>query len=148
MSGMLTHSAANIVRQLLTNLGETTAPADNANWSGFYSFEPEERDRVVTVFDTAGILRGRTHVDGETQVHYGLQVRIRSEEYGTGYTKAEEIAVALDTQTHLSTVVIGSTTYTVYAFTRLGTVLAIGREAPNSKRSIFTINGLASITQV
>lgn len=147
MSGTLTHSPADVVRQLLVDLGHGTDPADNSDWGTYYSFMPEHRDRVLVVFDTAAVLEGRFQHDGETQEHHGVQIQARSDAYEAGYNKLRAIAVGLDRDVQLSGVTVASTLYTVYAVTRTSDVLSIGKEVEATKRSIFTLNALVALKQ-
>ena len=149
MSGTLTHTAADVIRQVLEDLAVSVAPgsASSTDWASFYSMAPDFQDRIISSFDTAGITQGRTHVDGQTQEFHGVQVMIRAADYETGYNKAQAVAVSLDTEIQLTNVTISSTVYIVYSFNRVGTVISLGREAPNTRRSIFTINGLVSLIE-
>ena len=147
MSGTLTHSPADVVRNLLIGLGFGTTPSDAGSWPIYVASEPNTPDSVITVFDTVGTDSGREMVLGERQEHHGIQIRIRDAEHADGYTKARVIAVALDETIVNNTSNVSSTGYTVYAITRTSDVLAIGKETPTSKRSIFTINALVALRQ-
>lgn len=147
MSGSLVHSPADIVRRALVTLGLGTLPTASGSWPIAVSQEPDTPDEAITLYDTSGRIDGRTHVDGEIQEFPGLQVRVRSANPVTGYTKAQAIAVALDQSIRLTNVTIGANVYKIYAITRTGTVNAIGKEIETSKRNLFTINAVASIRQ-
>ncbi len=146
MPGTLTHSPADVIRQLLEDLGETTAPGSDLDWESFTSLEPDKPDKSVTVFDTEGVQNGRENIEGTRQEHHGIQVRVRSPGYGDGYTKARSIAVVLDESIDKNVVTISSTSYTVWAVTRTSDVIPLGK-APESKRSLFTINAIVALIQ-
>ena len=144
MPGALTHSPADVVSRLLVDLGVGTDPADGSAWPIFAAGEPSLPDNVITVFDTVGRQQGRTHFDGETQEHHGIQIRVRSSTHLVGFTKARAIAVVIDGQ-YQSQVVIGAISYVVHAITRSGDVNILGKEVPATKRNLFTINALVSL---
>ena len=154
MSGTLTHSPADVVRNLLIDLGLGTAPADGGAWPVYVAQEPNSPDSVITVYDTSGILDGRFMVSGEVQENHGFQVRVRCANTWRGYEKAQEIAVALDESTSLKTVSVGDDagtgdqTYTVYAVSRKGGVISLGKDTPRTKLNLFTINAVVSLRQI
>jgi hypothetical protein len=149
MSGTLTHSPADVIRQVLEDLSVSVAPGSHSatDWVSFYSVEPDIQDRIITSHDTTGIAQGRTHVDGQLQEFHGVQVMVRAEAYEVAYNKAQAVAVALDTNIQLTYAEVESQGYTVYSFNRTSPVISLGREAPSTRRSIFTINGLVSLIQ-
>lgn len=148
MAGLLLHSPADVIRQLLVDLGACVDYADDRTpWAAFASGEPDLPDSAVTVYDTTGFDEGRVF-DGERQEHHGFQVRVRSGVHKDAYAKAREIAVALDEDVYLTTVVVDDVSYLVWAVTRLGDPMFIGKDAPRSKRSLFAINAKVSLRAV
>lgn len=144
MSGTLTHSPAQILRQLLIDLNLAESSGD---WTCRYSHAPDTPDKAVITFDTEGRTQGRTHVDGETQIAHGVQVQVRgTPEHAVGYLKAQQIAVGLDGFSR-ATVAIGATSYLVQAVTRTSDVISLG-VGDASRRRLFTINGVMSVRQV
>lgn len=149
MPGLLNHSPAKVIRQLLVNQGYGTDPGNVPlqAWPVYYSGEPDTPDSVVTVYDTAGPRGQREMVTGERLEHYGIQVRVRSAAHDAGWAKANAIAVAFDKDTELMSVAIGSSRYTVYAITRTTSVIDLGRDVPTGKRNLFTLNALVALRQ-
>lgn len=148
MSGYLEHPPCRIVRQLLLDLGLVTEPILYADWPVFVTEEPQGPDNVVTLYDTPGIMQGRFQVDGEVQEEYGIQIRVRSQDYETGYTKAKTLANALDEDVLRESVTVDNTEYLVHAASRTsGGILALGRDEANAHRRLFTINYLFAVTQ-
>lgn len=147
MSGSLIHSPSQIISQLLIDLALGTAPADAGSWPVHFSGEPNSPDNVITVYDAAGVSDGRTQVDGQMQEHHGIQVRIRSTNHGTGFTKARAIAVALDESVLLNSVAISGSVYLVYAVSRTGDVIALGKNHPIGDFNLFTINAVVALRQ-
>lgn len=83
--------------------------------------------------------------DGEEQEHYGIQVRIRAAADVQAFAKANEVAEVLAKDLYDESVTISSSTYLVHSFSRTGTILALGYDNPNSKRTIYVINGLVCL---
>jgi hypothetical protein len=143
----LAHSPADIISRLLITIGVGEEPpgTPNPGWPVYVSGEPTSPDNVITVYDTAGIYHGRTQVDGQTQLHRGIQVRVRSTTHDVGFNKAQEVAVAMAQDVYDEYVVIETSRYLVHCLSRISEVLPLGKEVPSGKRSLFTVNALASI---
>ena len=155
MSQPLWHSPADIVRELLVQLGMGSDPtvSPGSPWPVYASAEPQSPDNCITVFDTQGTDDGRT-MHGFKPDHFGIQVRVRAADHPTAWQKADaQIRVALcegvdDSslpQTVTLTIPLPMTRYTVPNFARIGQCLALGKEAPNSRRSIVTLNATVVI---
>jgi hypothetical protein len=148
VAGALNHPPARILRQLLVDLGVATFPrgpseADLA-WPAYYGSEPDTPDDVITVKGTADRDQGRTHPDGERQGMYGFQVRVRSSTEQEGDVKAREIAVALDQDLYQEWVTVEGSRYLVHSVTTTGGPVPLGKVS-GSRRSVFTLNALASL---
>ena len=154
MTGSLSHSQADIVAQLLIDLGFGTDPTLDGIWPIYVTEEPNSPDNVITVYDTVGTSDGRTQFDGEMQEHHGILIRVRSTTYPIGRTKARAIAVGLDETVLRDTVGVasvlgtGTAQYFVDSVSRKGDVISLGKESPNSKRTIFTINATVTLREV
>lgn len=148
MSGSLDHSPADVLRHLLINLSLGTLPTDEGAWPVYATQEPDSPDNCITCIDTAGVQDGRTMTDGMMHEHYGIQVRMRATTHAVGHAKASAIAVALDQDVAMDSVVIGSDVYNVHAVSRRSGPFSIGEESPTSKRRVFTLNVIAAITQL
>lgn len=109
------------------------------DWQGNVNSEPDSPDKTVTVYDTAGRqwMRGP---DSTRVEHPGIQVRVRSGAFQEGFNKARAIANAMDAAL-FATVVLEGISYLVHGINRTTSVLPIGKEAPTSKRQLFTVNG-------
>ncbi len=146
MSGALTHPPSKVLRQALVDAGAGTLPADEGSWPISASQERNKPDAVITVFDTASRLDGRTMPDGVMQEHYGIQVKVRDSDFQQAYTKASEIQDILDSTFNYTGVTVDSSAYVLEAVTRTGGILSLGKE-PGSKRNMMTINAVAAIRQ-
>jgi len=150
MAGHLDHSPAHILHSLLVDHGMGIEPsgASNSDWSIFIDNEPNQPDKVITVYNSISRQLGRTQVDGEIQEMHGIQVRVRSNESEEGYAKIRRIAIELDEQVHIESITIGTSIYCVHSFSRTGDIVSLGKEAQTpSKRHIHVFNGLLIVTQ-
>lgn len=136
MSLPLLHSPAKVVAQLLTAL--------NIGVPVFATNEPTAPDACVTVYNTTPVADGRTMVDGEQQVHWGIQLRVRAADPATAFANAAALRDKLDTGVPYATVVIAPATYLVPCFAKT-TLLDLGKAVPTSKRSVCTINCLVPL---
>jgi len=143
----LTHSPAQIIQQMMIDLGVGTDGSLNNAWPIFSTEEPDDPDNCITVYDTTGSDDGRSMVDGKSMQHHGIQVRIRSYDHQTGYVKAREIRSAfegvLNKQTSIET-----NLYLVECINKIGDVLCLGQDVPASKRRVFTLNVVTPITKL
>lgn len=131
---------------MLVDMGYGTNRSANGAWPIHSTNEPDLPDNCITVYDTQGVDEGRV-MQGERQEKHGIQVRIRSATHAAGFTKARAIAVAIDQDVYLESVVVDGHTYIVHAMSRTSDVLALGKELPTSKRTVFTINATATVRQ-
>lgn len=147
--GVLLDSPAEVISALLIALGLGTDPLTQQAWPMFSTNEPSSPDQCITVYDTAGIDDGRTF-EGDRTIHHGVQVRVRSNVHGPngGYAKSQTIAVALDASVYYTAISVGVNNYIVYSVARTSDVLAIGKQTPVSKRSIFTFNALVTMRRI
>lgn len=143
----LDHSPADILRWALIDLGLGLEPPTNP-WPIYASSEPDVPDNCITVYDTIGIDDGRIMFDGNLQQHQGVQVRIRSKDHAVGWTKAAVIRSNLAREVYDASIIIDSASYLLHSVNRISNVIALGKEIPTSKRSIFVINAIVSVKQL
>ena len=156
---LLTNSPAEIIAYMMVDLGLGINPANYSDigsltqWPIFDSSEPDLPDNCITIFDTGGVDDGRAMVGGVLFIHPGIQVRVRSKDHPTGWTKADTVRATLAESAYQEVVTIGSVSYLVHALSRFSPVIKLGKELETeqarrvSKRDLFTINCLASIRQ-
>lgn len=148
MPGTLDHSPADVVRRLLIDLGLGAAPpAASSAWPIYTGGEPNLPDQAITVTDTEGRGHGRDQVTGERQEHHGISIMVRAATFPAGYAKARDVATALDAQ-YQDVTTLGAARYLVHAVTRTSDVFSLGKESPQSKRSLFSVNALVSLRQL
>jgi hypothetical protein len=148
MSVALQHSPADVTARVLVALGLVADPETDppgSPWPVFVADEPDRPDNCVTVYDTTSTNDGRSMRDGENWQHRGIHVRVRAIDHPTGSAKAEAISVALAEDVYRETVVIGAATYSVHCFAAVGDPISLGKEVPESRRFLFTINATLAI---
>ena len=97
---MLLTSPAYILASYIRGQGLMTDPDDSAGvvWPLYISLMPDNVDVETNcgiVYSTSGIKDGRL-MSGEVIQHYGIQLRIRCDDYNIGWAKAESVANNLD----------------------------------------------------
>ena len=148
MTIALVHSPADVVRQHLIDAGLGTAPSASGSWPVFAIGEPSEPDNCLTVYDTAGSSAGRTMPDGEIQGMYGIQVRIRSATHALGWAKANAIGAHLSEVAYQEVVHYGASNYLIHCFSRIGDVIPLGKNVPDTRRFLFTLNCMVNLRQL
>lgn len=144
----MSDSPAEIVYQLLLDLGVVE---ESASWPLFVTFLPDPPDtdpEAVCVYDTAGAQDGRLMATGERIDHPGFQIRVRGRQYASTWRKADAIAKALDGVQRVSVAFSSGQSYTVHNVSRTGQVLSLGMDDQDTHRCYhFTINGVLTVTE-
>jgi len=141
-------NSADIIRQLIIDLAEGVDHRfSDADWPVFATHEPNDPDKVLTVYPTTGILEGRLQINGRTEVQAGCQVRVRSTNHPTGEAKLSTLTTELEQTAYNTEVTLldergvpTANVYTVHALTRQGDVIYLGTDIGNSNRHLFTVN--------
>lgn len=147
MSLQILHSPAQIIQQMMIDLGEGTDGSTNGTWPIFATEEPDDPDNCITVYDTQGTDDGRTMTDGKAGVHHGIQVRVRAYDHPTGYVKIKTIRNDFETVLNKQ-VSLDTQLYLVECVTHIGDVLPLGQDTPTSKRRAFTLNVTTPLTRL
>lgn len=142
----LSHSPADVLRSLLVDLSLTSYPPSD-DWPAHLVIEPNAPDDVVTLTDTTGRKLARRMTDSLVSEYPGVQVRVRSSDHSTGWTKAKAIEVALDESVSDRLVSVGSSSYLVHSVMRPANVIVNGKETLRTSRSVFTLNVLLDLKQ-
>ena len=130
-------------------IGSMTDPSDASDWPLYISHMPDGsnvKTNCGAIYDTTGVndLRSMT---GESYPHPGIQLRIRSNNYETGYTKIEDIANALD-EVLQGSVDIGDLEYEIQNVSRTSPIVSLGIEPGTRRRFSFTINFLCTLREL
>lgn len=147
MTTPFSHSPTDVIRKALIAAGAGTDPAAAQPWPVYADNEPSSPDNVVTLFETAGISDGRTMVDGEAQVHLGVQARVRGRTGDVGRVRADLIRSKFESVYSMVVVLANPTaSYYLHCFARIQPVIPLGDESPDSKRKIFTVDATVALT--
>jgi len=152
MSGLLNHTPADIVRHLLMSFGIVSLPEDSEAWPMFYKFLPdgeEVPDEVTCIYDTAGLIEGRTQNDGETIKAHGINITVQSIDGAVAYVKAVAICNAFDVRVRRNLVQIGQDEYGVSVINQTGDILPLGRNmTAKHRRHSCSINAIAVLRAI
>lgn len=142
----MTHSPADVLRNLLVALGHGTLPSADGSWPISVAQEQDSPDDAMTLYDETGRKDGRAMTSGAVYEHHGVQLQLRAASFTTGQTKVDAVVTALDQDVESAGVTVDDSTYVVYAVSRPGTTNYLGHE-PESRRHLWTVSYLASIRQ-
>jgi len=135
---------ASVIVQILE---EMSNPLDGGVWPLYISMMPDDsdvEDDCGAIYDAPGIVNARLMREGEVVEHHGVQIKIRSTDYETGYRKIRELALDLDAVKNQS-ITLGDNVYTVNNLARVGTIDYLGIEKESKRRYLFTVNFIACI---
>jgi hypothetical protein len=129
----------------LQQTGFVQFDSQEQDWFGTFGGMNDRADNAVTVFDTTPKNDGSLMKTGEYILHPGVNLRIRSKDYDTGFNKAEEIRIQLCAVKGYEVVMDESTgeKVKIKTFGLVGGVNFVGREE-QEERYVFTLNGLLS----
>jgi len=131
------------------DIGAMTDPADDDDWPLYVSSMPDSRDiktNCGAIYDSPGLKNGRL-MEGPVIEHYGIQLKIRSDNHDDGWAKAEAIAVALDGIAN-DTITIGIVEYQIHNVKRMSPVISLGIEKGTKDRRLFTVNFLVTMKRI
>lgn len=104
MSGTLSHTVSQVIRQLLIDL--SLGSDGGASWPVYATQIPNAPDSCIGVIDRVGVQRGRFQVGGEVQEVHGIQIIVRAGDAQTSHVKANAIKTNLAESVHLTTVAV------------------------------------------
>jgi hypothetical protein len=139
------NSPSDVLRWLLIGAGVGTDPSLTQDWPIYVANDPEEPfgstapDDCITILDTAGEEEIRSQPDNEVFHREGVQILVRAATHPIGYAKAATVRQAIIAVINAS-VLVGTASYFVPNCMKIGQVLPLGRDRPNSARSRFSIN--------
>ena len=138
------HSPAEIVAQMLVDLGVATGPGGTGVWPVFSTGITDKPDDVIAVTDTSGMADGRPLLPGsDPEQHYGVQITVRGATHPRAWIKATAIRSAL-ASVYLRTVHVGTGAdhrdYTIPAVVKLDPIIVVGKDRPQSNRVLMTLN--------
>jgi hypothetical protein len=142
----LRHSPAEVIGQLLIDLGLGSDPVLFQAWPVFNTGEPSAPDDCITVYDIDGSFDARIMDDGVIEEHPGWQIRVRATDHKTGWQKLDLIRTTISENVYAEFTTLDGILYSVHAFTQIGRILPLGTDRQHqTKRRIFTLNGTIPI---
>jgi len=122
-----------------------TSPLDEADWSLYIGHMPDVKRNVGCVYDTVGILDGRSMRDGRVVEHSGIQLRTRSFNYADAFSKATELRDVMNAILNV-TVSVDSNQFLICAASERTPVTYIGLD--EERRFNFTVNYTVTIEKL
>lgn len=145
----MTHPPATVVRQILLNANIVRLPTDAASvppcYVGQLPDTPHAPATSVCVYDTPGVADDRL-LRGEIVDYPGIQIRVQSQDYSTGWALAESIRSIVD-GVLLADVTLGSSTYNVHSLRRTSPIFSIGNASGTKRMEVFTLNLLCTMRE-
>lgn len=95
---MFRETPAGILGIFIIGKGLMSSPILDDSWPlyvGYMPSDPKVKPNIGAIYDTPSFLDGRLMI-GKVIEHYGVQIRIRAEDYETGWAKIIEISEELD----------------------------------------------------
>ena len=120
--------------------------SSSADWGIYVSVMPDADgipDNIIAIMDTTGVKVAKWMKNGQTYIHYGFQILIRSDTYITGFTQMNLVLDKLDSIKYTSQV-YNTVTYTMASANRTSS-FPIGQEDDKRRRQLFSVNGLLSV---
>jgi len=135
-----------IARYLTGNFSSITIPTNLQDWPLYVGYMPDDtRRNAGAVYDTVGLLDGRIMRTGEVIEHPGIQIKVRSLGYETGYQKAREVVVYLDALIN-ELVTIQQKNFMIKNASRSSMIASLGLDEKNNHN--FTVNYTTTIKEV
>lgn len=144
MSLVMAHSPADIIRNMLIALGIGTEPVDEGAWPVSAYSEKDTPDAVITVYNTPGVVDGKTGATNDIFEHYGYQIRVRATKNPTAAVKIYQMDQTLG-DVLMQQVNVDDKVYIVCAVVRKGAIVDGGKESPTSQRNFYTLNAVSAI---
>jgi len=146
---MINNPPADVMAEYLVAQGLFTDPSKGKAWPIYLTHEPDApttKDDVGTIYDTIGVKDGRV-MSGENIFHFGIQVRVRAQQYLDGWQKARDVVADLETVKNVE-VLVEESVYTLVNISQTSQVLFIGLDESTKRRNLFTVNFLATLKEV
>ena len=148
-TSVLQTSPANIIANyIISTLATMTDPSDGSDdWPLYTSHLPDKTDvetNCGAIFDTTGVNDIR-QMNGAVPQHPGIQLRVRSKDYNTGYAKIENVANALDEVANAS-LEINALEFEIQNVSRTSGIISLGTD--EKRRFHFTINFILTLREL
>ena len=143
---MLLTTPALILATYIRAQGLMSIPADDDDWPLYVSYMPDSsgvKTNSGAIYDASGKKDGRL-MAGTVIQHYGVQIKIRSSVYTTGWAKLEAIATNLYTIDNAEVTVSGED-YQICNVSRIEPIISLGNEEGTKERQLFKSDFLMTV---
>ncbi len=139
---------AEVIIDYLVTKGILTWKEDDGEWPTTYGIMPDEGDKAVGIFNTAGRMQDRLHRSGKTSERPGIQIRARALDETTSTGKLGEIKDVLDElyRERVITRRLGEE-FLIHCVQRASNLLPVGYD-PVKNRPNHTINFLITFGKI
>ncbi len=150
-SDILTTTPAFILASYIiaNNIGVMTEPDDGLDWPLHVAYMPDSitvKNDAGALYDTPGLKDGRL-MEGQVISHHGLQLKIRSTDHITGWSKIEAIDSSLSAVQN-DNIIINANEFQINNIKRVGDIISLGRERGSKGRMFFTTNYLITLKRI
>ncbi len=146
---LLTSPASILAAYIIDGLEDMSDGNSGGTWPLFISAMPDSvnvKEDCGAVYNTTGFKDGRL-MEGQVIQHYGVQLKIRSEDHDTGWAKAEAIASSLDA-VYNTLITKDEVEFVLKNISRTSPVISLGLEVGTSRKNLFTVNFILTIKRV
>lgn len=147
------NSPAHVVAQYLRDAGVGTQPTAGEEWPVYVNNLPVSPDNCLVVYDTNAPKTVYQH--GNYEGDHGVQVSVRAVNHQAGWVQARRVLQSLVSAYRVGVSVpapptaegTGTVHYLLHCASNVGSILRLGKEAPTSKRDMFSINLTVTLHQ-
>jgi len=151
------HSPAEILQKAMIDSGLAEDPGylslgigAHTLWPVIENFQPDAPDNVIIVYDTSGLAGSKGMISGARSEKPGFEILVRAMERSDARQKISSISTWLSKSLKRTEVEVGEEgdEYRIESVTLVGTIAFVGVEPDGKRRSLFSLNGRVSISQV
>jgi len=147
---MLLTSPATILATYIIEQALMSNPVEEADWPLYISYMPDSSDvktNCGAIYDVPGLKNGRL-MSGTVIQHYGVQLKLRSDDYITGWAKMESIVTNLDTIHNVEVEITSGENYQISNVTRVEPIAPLGIEKGTKGRRLFVNDFLVTVKEI
>lgn len=132
------YSPSAIIAAYLISEGLGTRQSDDDDWPMFISSMPDIAKDCSAVYDTSPLIEGKLMRGGVVVEHYGIMVKVKSDDYETGWSQITRMMTVLDELLNVE-IELSENLYLLKGCTRRSGPQFIGQDT-ETRKSLFTMN--------
>lgn len=142
-------SPKDVLAKYLRGVGWFSDPdADSAAWPLYSGSMPEVDCNCASIYDTSGIVQGKTH-HGRTDEQHGVLLRVRTAVESTGFAKLRTVVTALAMLRNVVVEIDSSESWKIENVRQATTIVALGRDLQSHQvRYLHTLNLLVKLKEI